>query len=585
MKTPIASFTERFADALTRAFGADCADVDPLIAPSQNPKFGDYQANVAMSLAKRLGQKPRDIAQKIVDGLDVADLCDAAPAIAGPGFINLTCSPKYLADLAASAADDDRLGVQPADAPMKIVVDYSGPNVAKEMHVGHLRSTVIGDAIARTLDFLGHTVIRQNHLGDWGTQFGMLICHLVDLGFGHIDRQESTRFDIPDLNTFYQEAKRRFDSDPKFADKSRKAVVALQSGDAEATALWKFLIEKSKEHFNAVYGRLNVTLSDDDIRPESSYNDLLPGVVESLEKAGLTTISDGAVCVFMDEFTGSDGEPLPMIIRKSDGGYLYATTDLAALRYRAGELGARRIIYVTDARQKQHFAMVFAAVRKAGWAGEDVSLEHVPFGTILGADNKPFKTRSGDTVKLVDLLDEAEQRAAAIVAEKNPELSDEDRAQVARVVGIGAVKYADLSSDRVKDYVFAWDRMLAMDGNTAPYLQYAYARIQSIFRKAPGSVEFGANVQVEHEAERALVLKLVQLGPVIESVAQTLEPHRLCTYLYELASVFSSFYEKCPVLRADSEQQKASRLVLCKLTANTLKRGLELLGIDVLDRM
>ena len=581
MKTPHDSLSERFAAALTQAFGEDYAEVDPLIAPAQNPKFGDYQANVAMSLAKRLGQKPRDIAQQIVDALEVSDLCDQPPAIAGPGFINLTCSADYLARLAADAVDDQRLGIAPVDDPMKIVVDYSGPNVAKEMHVGHLRSTVIGDAIARTLDFLGHDVVRQNHLGDWGTQFGMLIEYLVEQGAEQLDT-----LNIPDLNRMYQQAKQRFDADADFADRARQRVVLLQGGDQHTLHVWQLLVAESKKHFNAVYGRLNVTLADNDIRPESSYNDALPGVVQSLEKAGMTSLSDGAVCVFMDQFKGSDDEPLPMIIRKSDGGYLYATTDLAALRYRIGELEARRIIYVTDARQKQHFAMVFAAVKQAGWAGDEVSLEHVPFGTILGPDNKPFKTRSGDTVKLVDLLDEAEQRAAAIVAEKNPELSEGDRTQVARVVGIGAVKYADLSGDRVKDYVFAWDRMLAMDGNTAPYLQYAYARIQSIFRKAEiDAATLPAAVQVEHEAERALVLKLVQLGPVVASVAQTLEPHRLCTYLYELAAVFSSFYEKCPVLRADNDAQKQSRLVLCKLTANTLKQGLDLLGIDVLERM
>ncbi|MEX0741380.1 MAG: arginine--tRNA ligase, partial [Phycisphaeraceae bacterium] len=467
--------------------------------------------------------------------------------------------------------------------------------VAKEMHVGHIRSTVIGDAVVRTLAFQGHDVIRQNHVGDWGTQFGMLIESVLQRGWAKPDGQGKT--DIGDLNRFYQEAKRQFDADPDFADRARRRVVLLQQGDEQTLNIWRYLVEQSKHHFRAIYDRLDVTLTEDDIRPESFYNDQLPDVVTELENKGLAEQSDGAVCIFMPQFLGTDDKPLPLIIRKQGGGFLYATTDLAAVRHRIRDLHADRVIYVTDARQKQHFAMFFEAARLAGWV-EGVRLDHVVFGTILGEDNKPFKTRSGETVRLVDLLDEAEQRAAGIIAEKNPDLDESERQQVAHVVGIGAVKYGDLSSDRVKDYVFSWDRMLAMDGNTAPYLQYAYTRIRSIQRKAAeagaapaaaGANGFeiaGESVQgVTHDAERALVLKLTQFASVVDAVGEHLEPHRMCTYLFDLATTFSSFYERCPVLRADSPTQICTRLALCELTADTLKQALNLLGIDVLERM
>jgi arginyl-tRNA synthetase len=444
------------------------------------------------------------------------------------------------------------------------------------MHVGHLRSTVIGDAIAHTLAFLGHRVIRQNHLGDWGTQFGMLIEQLLEAG-------EPAGADLDDL---YRAAQARFERDPAFAARARERVVALQAGDPTSLALWRRLVQQSTERFAAVYARLGAALTTADIRPESFYNPLLPDIVAELEAKGLARPSEGALCVFLDGFTRPDGTPLPLMVRKSDGGYLYATTDLAALRYRVEVLRAERLIYVTDARQAQHFAMVFAAARRAGWLPPHVRAEHVPFGTVLGEDGRPFRTRSGDTVRLADLLDEAERRAAALVAEKNPALDAAARARVARAVGIGAIKYADLASDRVKDYVFSWERMLAMEGNTAPYLQYAYARIRSIFRKAAGMPPPPAGPLVLGEpAERALVLKLLQLGGVVRAVGETLEPHRLCAYLYDVATAFSTFYERCPVLQAPDSARRASRLWLCELTARTLACGLGLLGIEVLERM
>ena len=570
------NLAHRLAEAIGAAFGDEFADADPLLRPAQDAKFGDYQANAAMGLAKRMRQKPRDVAQRIVENLHWQDLCGAEPQIAGPGFINLTLSEVFLADQAAAAwADAERLGVDRAETPQTVVVDYSGPNVAKEMHVGHLRSTVIGDALARTLDFLGHRVIRQNHLGDWGTQFGMLVEHLVEQG-------ATAEHHIADLDQFYRQAQQRFEADAEFADRARRRVVALQSGDDQTVSLWQQFVDESLRHMRGVYQQLGVGLNDQDVRSESAYNDMLSTVADDLERAGIATLSEGALCVFVD------GYDSPVMLRKSDGGFGYDATDLAALRYRVEQLNADRIVYVTDARQRQHFAMVFKTGEKAGWL-DGVTVEHVPFGTILGEDHTPFKTRSGDTAKLVDLLDEAERRAEAIVVEKNPQLGEAERKEVARVVGIGAVKYADLCNDRVKDYVFSWDRMLAMDGNTAPYLQYAYARIRSIFRKGEVDAQALATgeqpLRIGHAAERALVLKLLQLPVTVRSVADSLEPHRLCTYLYEVATAFSGFYENCPVLKADDDQVRRSRLMLCDLTARTLKRGLELLGIEVLERM
>jgi len=566
---------ERFARAIAAAYGEDFAGTDPILRPAQKPEFGDYQANVAMALAKQVKAKPRDVAAKIIESLDVADVCES-PEIAGPGFINLRLTPDFLADQAINLADDDQLGVKDSDTPRHVVVDYSGPNVAKEMHVGHIRSTCIGDSIVRVLEFLGDRVTRQNHLGDWGTQFGMLIEHMADVG-----AREGEAFHVGDLNALYQQAKSKFDEDADFAERARRRVVALQSGDESTLALWRQLVDESERHFEQVYARLNVRLTAEDVRGESFYNDGLAATAEELERKGVARDSEGALCVFVEQYES------PVMVRKSDGGFGYDATDLAAIRFRVGELRADRLIYVTDARQREHFDKVFDAARRAGWA-EDVRLDHVPFGTILGQDGKPFKTRAGDVVKLADLLDEAVERAGAIVAEKNPDLSEQERAEVARVVGIGAIKYFDLSSDRVKDYVFDWDRMLAMDGNTAPYLQYAYTRIRSIFRKGGeqgGAASKADEIEWSHPAERALLLKVMQLGGVLRGVADALEPHRLCTYLYELATAFSGFYETCPVLKADTDARRATRLLLCDLTARTLKRGLDLLGIETLERM
>ncbi|MGH7893423.1 MAG: arginine--tRNA ligase [Candidatus Binatia bacterium] len=570
----------RVRDAIGRALGADLAVTDPLVRPAQDPRFGDYQANVAMGLGKRLGRKPREVADAIVAAFDPSDLC-ARPDVAGPGFVNVRLDDGVLARLATEAVRDGRLGVARVAAPETVVVDYSGPNVAKEMHVGHLRSTVLGDAAARTLEFLAHHVVRQNHVGDWGTQFGLLIEHLVDIA----TRQGRDPADvIGDLTALYREAATRDACEPDFAARARERVVALQAGDEQSRRIWKALVAVSEQQFQTIYQRLGVALTMNDVRGESFYNDRLAAVVADLRASGLARDSQGAVCVFLDGFATKDGDPLPLIVQKSDGGYLYATTDLAAVRYRVAELGARRVIYVTDARQRQHFQMVFATARAAGWVPEGVRLEHAVFGSVLGEDGKPFRTRSGDTVPLADLLTEAEERALSIVVAKNPALPPDERVQIARAVGIGAIKYADLASDRVKDYVFSWSRMLAMDGNTAPYLQYAYARIRAIFRKG-GLVDApAAPIILAHPAERALVLLLLQLDAVVDVVGESLEPHRLCGYLYDVATAFSAFYEACPVLGADPPL-RASRLVLCQLTARTLETGLGLLGIDTVDRM
>jgi len=571
---------DRFTRAIIAALGDEHASIDPQIRPSNNPKFGDYQANCAMGLAKRLGQKPRDIAQKIVDHLDTVGLCEKVE-IAGPGFINLHLSVAFLNDrIAAMARDTGRLGVAPVGPAQTVVVDYSGPNVAKEMHVGHLRSTVIGDCIARVLEFQGHTVIRQNHLGDWGTQFGMLIQYIKE------QEEQGGRSD-ESLNEMYRAAKQRFDADSDFAERARKCVVELQSGKTWAREWWKTILNQSEVYFQEVYDRLDVSLVIDDNRGESFYNDKLPAVIDALKEEGLLQESQGAKVVFPEGFKNRDGDPQAMIVQKSDGGYLYATTDLAAARYRIDELKADRMVYVTDARQSQHFAMVFATLRQAHWASDNVRLDHVPFGTVLGKNNKPFKTREGGTVKLVDLLDEAEKRAGQIIAQKNPDLPEPNRQEIAHAVGIGALKYADLSNDRIKDYVFDWDRMLSFEGNTAPYLQNAYVRIRSIFRKGgvePDSLQNTA-IMVDHDAERALAVKLLQLPEVINAVSQSLEPHRLCTYLYELASAFHQFYEKCPVLKVEGPATRDSRLALCGLVARTLRTGLSMLGITVIEQM
>lgn len=572
---------ERLSDAVVNAFGAEHRDADPIVRPAANPKFGDYQANLAMGLGKQLGQKPRDVATKIVDHLDRVGLF-AGVEIAGPGFINLTLDPAVLNEQAAAMLNDPRLGLPAADPADTVVVDYSAPNVAKEMHVGHLRSTVIGDALARTLGEVGHHVIRQNHLGDWGTQFGMLIENLLDTGFdphGNASPGELTKV--------YKDAKKRFDAEPEFVERARQRVVKLQAGDEETLAVWRALVDDSKAYFDTVYRRLDVLLQPEDACGESFYNDRLPGVIDRLEQEGHLKESQGAAVIYPEGFADREGGPLAMIVRKSDGGYLYATTDLAAAMYRVHDLKADRIVYVIGAPQRQHVEMFTQALRQFGWVDGHVRMDFVGFGSVLGKDKKMFKTRSGDTIRLVDLIDEAEARADAAIAEKNPDLPEAERKDVAHAVGIGALKYADLSSGRVKDYVFDWDRMLALEGNTAPYLLYSYARIRSIFRR--GEVDFdlfaSETVAVGEPAERALVLALLQWTGVVQSVVDSLEPHRLCNYLYELATLYHRFFEHCPVLKAEDASLHDARLALCKVTALTLDRGLGLLGIRVVERM
>jgi arginyl-tRNA synthetase len=586
MRTPVAILTSRLQSAMESAFGAEYRHADPVLRASAQPQFGDFQANAAMPLAKKLGLKPRDVAQKIVDALDVLDVCSSVE-IAGPGFINLTLRDEALAQAAHDLLADDRLGVPVADPPQRVIVDYSAPNVAKEMHVGHLRSTIIGDALARVLAFAGHDVVRQNHLGDWGTPFGMLIEHLLDVG----EDEAVHELSVGDLTGFYQQARAKFEdpADESFKERARQRVVLLQAGDEQTLRLWRLLFDASKDYFNAVYARLHVLLTDDDIAAESFYNPWLAEVADDLEARGLARIDDGALCAFPDGFKGRDGEPMALMVRKSDGGFGYQATDLAAVRYRVTTLAADRIIYVVGAPQAQHLAMVHEVAREAGWIGGSTgrTAEHVSFGSILGSDRKMYKTRSGESVKLSDLLDEAVERAAAKVRDANPDLPADEQQRVAAMVGIGAVKYADLANDRVKDYVFDWDRMLAFEGNTGPYLQYAHARIRSIFRRAevtPGSLR-DAEVVVGEPAERALVLALLGLPEVVASVVETLQPHRLAGYAFDVAQAFTSFYESCPVLRAPDEATRTSRLALCDVTARTIACSLGLLGIEAPDRM
>jgi arginyl-tRNA synthetase len=583
MTNPLHTLTASLTAAIEAAFGPEHAGADPVLRRSQQARFGDYQANAAMALGKVVGRPPREVADAIVAAAQLDDLCSTVE-VAGAGFINLTLSSSALEQAAHDLLADPRLGVAEQKPPQRVVLDYSAPNVAKEMHVGHLRSTIIGDALARVLEFLGHTVIRQNHLGDWGRPFGMLIEHLLDIG----EEETVHELTVGDLTGFYQQAQTKFDSDDGFADRARSRVVELQRGDEATLKLWQILFDASKTYFDLVYEKVGVTLRDGDIAAESAYNDNLATVADELESGGLARIDQGALCVFPPGFTGREGEPLPLIVRYTAGGFGYAATDLAAIRRRALELKADRIVYVVGAGQGQHHLdMVYEVARMAGWVDEHVQIEHVAFGSVLGADKKMYKTRSGESVKLVDLLDEAVERAEAVIRDKNPDLDDATRAQVARSVGIGAVKYADLSSDRVKDYVFDWDRMLAFEGNTAPYLQYAHARIRSIFRRGEvieADVE-SATITLREDAERALVLQLLGFEEIVDATADSLQPHRLCTYLFELAQAFTTFYEHVPVLRADDEATRASRLALCELTARTLKLGLGLLGIESPDRM
>jgi len=550
---------------------------------TKDKSHGDFATNIALMLAKPADMKPRDLAEKLIAALP-ADNAVAKVEIAGPGFINFFQADDWLTGLLDQALADEHLGVaRPAQA-QTVVVDYSSPNLAKEMHVGHLRSSIIGDAVVRTLEFLGHKVVRQNHVGDWGTQFGMLLAYLEEQKSEESDTELSR--ELGDLEGFYRAAKQRFDESDAFATRARSLVVKLQAGDEDCLALWREFNSVSLSHCQAVYDRLGVSLTPADVRGESAYNDDLAQVVSDLDAKGLLSEDQGAQCVFMDEFKNKEGAPLPVIVKKADGGYLYATTDLAALRYRAGTLHADRMLYFVDQRQALHFQQMFSLAKRAGFVPENTELEHMGFGTMNGPDGRPFKTRDGGTVKLIDLLDEAEQRAYNLVRDKNPELDDSALRTIAHAVGIGAVKYADLSKNRSSDYIFNFEQMLSFEGNTAPYLLYAYTRVASVFRKAGlDMADVNGNFLLQEEAEQALAARLVQFGEVLESVAEKGLPHLLCSYLYDVAGLFSTFYEHCPILSGDNEALKQSRLKLAALTARTLKQGMELLGLSPLERM
>lgn len=553
--------------AIERAFGEERRGADPVLRPSQ---FADLQSNAALPLAKVLGIPPREVAQRIVEALEVDGVCERVE-VSGPGFVNLTLAGAWLGTALDELAADPRRGAPRAE-PQRVVIDYSAPNVAKEMHVGHLRTTVVGDALARVLEHLGHTVVRQNHIGDWGTPFGMLIERLLEVGEG----SEEALLLETDPNTFYQSARTRFEDDAAFATRSRERVVALQAGDAETLRLWHELVDLSRHYFNAIYSRLGISLTDDDLAGESTYNDDLERVCDELTEAGIATVSDGALCVFLEGRTGREGRPLPLIIRKSDGGYGYATTDLATVRRRVRDLAADRMLYVIGAPQSLHLQMVWETARLAGWLPDDVEVVHVRIGNVLGPDRKILRTRSGAPLRLMALLDDAVAAARAAIDEDRPGLSEEERAALAPQVGIGAVKYADLSVAHDSEYVFDLERMVALNGNTSRYLQYAVARTRSIFRHA--GVTPGAVVVAEPE-ERALALALLDFGDVVDEVGRTLEPHQLCTYLFDLAQTYSVFYERCPVLKAEPAVT-ASRLTLTGLTRDVLVRGLDLLGIE-----
>jgi len=596
MKTTLDILEEKFAGAMVAITDQDkCAAI---VRPATDPKFGDYQVNGVMALGKKLKTNPRKLAESVVETVDVSDMCEP-PEVAGPGFINLRLKPEYVAAqlLRINADGSGRLGIEPADDTQTVVVDFSSPNVAKQMHVGHLRSTIIGDAICRLLEFLGHNVIRQNHVGDWGLQMGMILRAINKHGYEGIVLEgltqanrigKSSLADLEALERFYKETS----SDPAEVGPSRDWTVRLQRGDEDAFRLWQLARNITIQACVDLYKILGVNLEIEHTFGESEYRKALPIVVRDLNSMGLAVESDGAMCVFPEGFKNKEGQPLPFIIRKSDGAYLYATTDLAALRYRVDELKADAIVYVTDSRQKLHFEMLFAVAKMAGWTSDDIELTHVMFGSVLGEDGAPLKTRSGENVKLRDLLDEAVDRAKAVVEEKNPERSDEEKKNIAEAVGIGAVKYADYSNNRTSDYVFSFNKMLAMDGNTAPYMQYAYARIKSIERKAGNK---GVSIEEERKdlrdldlsepAELDLAKHLVRYAEAVESAATDYRPNYLTSYLYELAQKFSAFYTNCPVLDAAPEK-RPTRLLLCDLTAGTIRHGLsELLGIGVVEQM
>ena len=573
-----ALLSEKVSQALIAA-GAP-ADCEPQVRQSAKVQFGDYQANGVMAVAKKLGMAPRQLAEQVLSHLDLNGIASKVE-IAGPGFINIFLDPAFLADNVNRALQSERLGVATPQV-QTIVVDYSAPNVAKEMHVGHLRSTIIGDASVRTLEFLGHKVIRANHVGDWGTQFGMLIAYLEKQ-----QQENAGEMALADLEGFYREAKKHYDEDEAFAERARSYVVKLQGGDEYFLQMWRKLVDITMSQNQITYDRLNVTLTRDDVMGESLYNPMLPGIVADLKAKGLAVESEGATVVFLDEYKNKEGEPMGVIIQKKDGGYLYTTTDIACAKYRYETLHADRVLYYIDSRQHQHLMQAWTIVRKAGYVPDSVPLEHHMFGMMLGKDGKPFKTRAGGTVKLADLLDEALERARRLVAEKNPDMSADELENLAKVVGIGAVKYADLSKNRTTDYVFDWDNMLAFEGNTAPYMQYAYTRVLSVFRKAgiDENALTDAPVVIAEDREAQLAARLLQFEETLSVVAREGTPHVMCAYLYDLAGLFSGFYEHCPILSAESEETRNSRLKLALLTAKTLKLGLDTLGIETVERM
>ncbi len=573
-----ALLSEKVSQAMIAA-GAP-ADCEPQVRQSAKVQFGDYQANGVMAVAKKLGMAPRQLAEQVLTHLDLSGIASKVE-IAGPGFINIFLEPAFLAEQVQQALASDRLGVsQPTR--QTIVVDYSAPNVAKEMHVGHLRSTIIGDAAVRTLEFLGHHVIRANHVGDWGTQFGMLIAWLEKQ-----QQENAGDMALADLEGFYRDAKKHYDEDEAFAERARNYVVKLQSGDTYFREMWRKLVDITMTQNQITYDRLNVTLTRDDVMGESLYNPMLPGIVADLKAKGLAVESEGATVVFLDEFKNKEGDPMGVIIQKKDGGYLYITTDIACTKYRYETLHADRVLYYIDSRQHQHLMQAWTIVRKAGYVPDSVPLEHHMFGMMLGKDGKPFKTRAGGTVKLADLLDEALERARRLVAEKNPDMPADELEKLANAVGIGAVKYADLSKNRTTDYIFDWDNMLAFEGNTAPYMQYAYTRVLSVFRKADIDEQAlaSAPVIISEDREAQLAARLLQFEETLTVVAREGTPHVMCAYLYDVAGLFSGFYEHCPILSAENDAVRNSRLKLAQLTAKTLKLGLDTLGIETVERM
>jgi arginyl-tRNA synthetase len=589
MKTAIQIISERISDAIQKASGQN---VPAIVTVATDAKFGDYQSNNALALARQL-------AEKIIASLQVDDICEK-PEIAGAGFINLKLKPQFIAKNLKEINSDKNLGIEKVVKPENIVVDFSGPNVAKEMHVGHLRSTIIGDCICNMLGFLGHTVIRQNHIGDWGMPFGLLCARYAKelTEKGRQGKTLNTSEILADIEAFYKEAQQLFNTNEEFAQEVREATAGLHSGNQRWFSHWSEIILTSREHYEQIYKTLNVGLYDIHVRGESFYKDMLPDVVNELKKQGLAVESDGAICVFPEGFKTKDGKPMPFIIQKSDGAFLYATTDLAALRYRVTGIEhngtiykADRIIYVTDARQKLHFEMLFAVAKMAGWT-KNTELIHITFGSVLGEDGKPLKTRSGENVKLKELLDEAVKRAKAVVEEKNAELPEDEKGKIANAVGIGAVKYADYSNNRTSDYIFSFDKMLAMDGNTAPYMQYAYARIKSIMRKGQEKeididkeLKSVKEVYLNEPAEFELAKQLIRYNEAFNSAISDLRPNFLTGYLYELAQKFSAFYNACPVLDAPPKI-RPTRLLLCELTAQIIKHGLEnLLGIETIEKM